>query len=174
MTMSLNSFSSFEVILVGRITLRRKSIMLALALLILSCGDVVDRPGVRTKYDSGRAALDDHGIERGVLPKWLPADATEIYVETDLDVGRSWARFKIDPGEMNQLFDQLSESRVLELEGERTSGPPDASWWDECAGVNLSPGCEERFSFYVLEKERGRTSVAAIDEGSGIVYFWTR
>lgn len=143
------------------------------AAISFGCGDIFDRPGNYTHYEDGRSALDDHVVERGVLPDWLPPDATDIHVQTELDVGHSWARFSADLESIDRILQSAPRMTLSEFEAREMSGLRGTSWWDDCAGVELSSGCEERFTYYQVSDRRAGFGYLAVDEG-GHVYYWSK
>lgn len=144
------------------------------AALAFGCGDILDRPGNYTHYENGRSALDDHVVERGVLPAWFPPEATDIHVQTELDVGHSWARFSVRPEDIDRIIQNAKRITISEFEDRQMSGLSGTAWWDSCAGVDLSPTCEQRFTYYQIADSRSEAPGYLAVDAKGDLYYWSK
>ncbi len=69
--------------------------------LLTACGETLDG-----RY-ANRAEAEKAGlIERGWLPEWLPATATEIEVKYKVDHGDHGFSFRVDPATMAKLIEK--------------------------------------------------------------------
>jgi hypothetical protein len=138
---------------------------------MVACNDLFDRPGSYTHYATGEAALDEHLLERGIVPPWFPSSATDIHVQTELDVGHSWVRFSLDPSRVDQILKFTRPMSLAEAKAGEGSGLGNVAWWAECAGVRLTPECERQFHYYDASSQQRRTAYLAIDKAHH-VYYW--
>lgn len=136
----------------------------------IGCSELADRPGNYTHYDSGQSAFEDDAVQRGVLPGWVPPDASDIHVQTELDVGHVWSRFSIDPRKVDRIAGALRPLTPDEIEALNGTGLSRASWWHECAGVATSESCQG-FVYYEGSSKLGMSEYIAIDP-QGRVYYW--
>ena len=112
-------------------------------------------------------------VLRGWLPAWVPPQARDIHIQSELDNNHWWIRFALD-GEDARKFRSVLGS-IPDSEVEQVvlrSSPAYGDWWFEGL-VQLQPANDDALSADIFRGEvRGRQCFVAFDRVSPTVYVW--
>ena len=146
----------------------RLSPMLLAALLLAGCRNL---DVITESYATLAEAQASGAVDRGWLPRGLPAGTRELRVAHDLDSNRRWGLFNFPEAEGAALR-ALIESEIS-FDGLTCSPPRRIEWWPVLLRERLDG---ERIKFTGLRgyaaKEGGL--ILAVNWAQGRAYYWTR
>lgn len=142
--------------------------LLAFGTLSTSCRDYDE---LYREYATVAEAVAAGEQRRGWLPAWIPAGATNLHVQGDIDTNERWLRFSVGTDSADALKRQLAPVTASAV---RVSRPSKAHWWFESL-IEQQPSNDNGL---YADLYRGTGSpidslaVLAFDRRSPTVYVW--
>jgi hypothetical protein len=144
---------------------------------VLWCWSLIGADFVRTDaYEAHADAMRSGAIERGWLPREMPASATKILETYVIDTSEIWMRFNVDSDGIDELLDRCTASTVAGLPNKRRT-LRNAPWWP----VQLTTGNEVaaarggwslRSCPEMHHAQRPTLAGVAVNRASGTVWYW--
>lgn len=133
--------------------------------LVVACNQDLDREEI---FPTAADAIDAGAVERGLLPSWLPDDATDIRARTELDRNWIWVDLKITEGaalSLTQILKPISPSDFRSEDTWHLRGP---EWWPDCLANASVTDCPRQGELFA-----GESFLVVVDGASLVVYAWT-
>ena len=144
---------------------------LFLCVLLLASSGCRDSEVITASYATLDEAEKAGAVERGWMPRGLPAGARDIREAHDPDGRRRWALFSFPTAEA-EVLKGLLEPTEFPLENQVCDAPARIEWWPVLLRGNLDP---ERIGATGLRAYRSadRTLLFAVNWNQGRAYYWT-
>ncbi len=125
-----------------------------------------------TFYATHTEAVAGKAVERGDVPGFVPATATEIHARNNRDTGQRFVRFSFDPAELPAITRGM---RLLPREEVEKIPVPTPGWseWFPITSRTLSGTQGEYLKVYHIPSGPDR-GYLAVDERTRHAYFWSR
>ncbi len=149
---------------------RRVIRFLVLAVAVSSCRPA--GPPSRV-YATHADAVTAGEVSRGVLPAWVPIQATEIHIQDGGEGGPRWLRFRLPDSARGALQGQLRsvpDSSLPDLASQR----PGVSWWFQHF-IQVEPADDGALNAWVYQgtgSPIAQAAYLAFDQASDLVYLW--
>ena len=145
-----------------------RSVIALAMLLIPACGC---RDQLFRQYPTTSDAIAAGEAERGWLPVWLPDEATDIHLQSDLDTNRSWLRFELPPERAEKLKSSLRRVSQNDVKYVGWSRPCSASSWWPNSLVWLDPTDDGGLNAELFFAPADGV-VLGFEQGSHRIYSW--
>jgi hypothetical protein len=99
---------------------------IGLVLLAIGCAEQFDH-----HFETGAAAHSSDLARRGWVPEWLPAEASNVHIQHDLDTNEEWLRFELGEKQRSALVVGLQWLSSADIETVAIRSPRGAPWWFE-------------------------------------------
>ena len=143
---------------------------LFLLFLLCSCSEQLHR-----RYETTSSAIAAGEKERGWLPRWIPASATDIHIQGDQDTNQVWVRLNLPEAELKGLKNQMERLPEVEVEKARWVWPRNsADWWFEGL-IQHQPSNNSALHADIFTGKPPafeKTTYVAFDRVSNRVYAW--
>lgn len=158
--------------------MRRKNVrtLLVVSVLLIGAGFIpatvrrIQQPEER--YETYREASDARAVERGSLPRFVPATATAIHTRNNRDTGQRFVRFDYTPAELGAVTAGMR--RVPQAEVERLLVPtPGWSRWWPITSRTLSGSQGERLQVWEIASGADE-GYLAVDPRTDTAFYWSR
>lgn len=124
------------------------------------------------RYEVYQEASDAKAVERGRLPRFVPASATAIHTRHNRDTDQRFVRFTYVPAELDAITAGMR--RVPQEEVERLTVPtPGWSRWWPITSRTLSGSQGERLQIWEIASGPDKGYLAA-DPRTNQAFFWSR
>ena len=140
----------------------------ALALWTIACGDT---DVVTGSYATMAEAAAEGAVERGWVPRGLPAGTREIREAHDLDSSRRWGLFNFPPAEADAL--KALVGAEISLDGTRVDPPRRIEWWPVLLRGPLKHEQVQATGAKAYAANTGDL-VFLINWNQGRAYYWSR
>ena len=149
----------------------RALFVIALSTAVLAGSGCRDLEVVTEAYGTLGEAIGAGAVERGWLPRALPAGTREIRIAHDLDSNRRWGLFNF-PQEEGEALRALVGAEIP-FAGQTCRPPARIEWWPRLLRNQLD---QERISATGLRAYPARDGdlVFAVNWNQGRAYYWTR
>jgi len=124
--------------------------------------------GYYPKYED---AVKDGAVKRGWIPEILPATATEIYEQHDLDTNNVWIRFALPSSDRDRLatgLKRLTDNEIRKI----ITQPPLATWWFKGLIQQTPTNDSLNANIYAMKCHEDKTGYLAFDVTGPKVYYW--
>ena len=157
---------------------RRKNLK-TVAILLVAVAVLAAIPAVyqrwqqpETFYATHTEAVAGKAVQRGDVPGFVPATATEIHARNNRDTGQRFVRFSFDPAELPAITRGM---RLLPHEEVEKVLVPSPGWseWFPITSRTLSGTQGEYLKVYQIASGPDR-GYLAVDERTRYAYFWSR
>jgi hypothetical protein len=138
-------------------------VLIGVALPPLWAREQQPRSAFATYADARRAGA----MDRGLMPRRLPASATEIYEKHFTGAGHHWVRFRFGSQDSAALVAGLTPLTPEQVKRLDIPSPGWATWWLLDQGVTTSSQ-GKRVVFY-----RAEDGWLMVDPRTRTAYFWT-
>jgi hypothetical protein len=126
---------------------------------------------ISEKYATVSEASHSKGLERGVIPQWMPDVATDLQITADLDKGIVALGFAI-PSDFD-LEKHLGVRAVeASIDDRALRGQAGVGEWPDCAR-SPSGRCAE-FRYFVLEGDNALPTSYVAEDRAGHRVYWLR
>jgi hypothetical protein len=157
---------------------RRKNVrtLLIVAVLLIGAGFIpatlrrVQQPEER--FEVYQEAADAKAVERGLLPRFVPATATEIHTRHNRDTNQRFVRFTYPPAELGAFTTGMRALPQEEVERVMVPTPGWSRWWP-ITSRTLSGSQGERLRVWEIASGPDRGYLAA-DPRTNHAFFWSR
>lgn len=99
-------------------------------IIIICCLSLMACSEQKSEYfNNANEAQHSATAKGGWIPDWLPANATEIHIQYDLDTNYRWIKFKLEKSLKDDFitnFEKISWEKAKDIS---TSSPRGAKWW---------------------------------------------
>jgi hypothetical protein len=124
-------------------------------------------------YATHAEAVADRAVERGDVPRFIPATATQIYARHNRDSGQRFVRFDYQPAELPGIVQGMQRLRTeQELERVPVPSPGWSKWW-LITSRTLTGGQAEYLEVYHIPSGPDR-GYLAVDPRTRHGYYWSR
>jgi hypothetical protein len=139
-----------------------------ISLLLFACSE---RP--TEYYPKHKDAVKAGAVKRGWIHEIVPATATEIHEQHDLDTNDLWIRFTLATSDKDRLvpgLKRLSHDEILRVKARK---PSSVDWWFEGL-IQQSPANDNALNaeIYVVKCGEDKSGFIAFDRTSQRVYYW--
>lgn len=104
-------------------------------------------------------------VEKGWIPKFIPASATDIHLKYFVDNSETWGRFAFAPEDWPPIASRLAHERAVRV----TVPDPNVSWWDRSEVSKPTAAW-----FVEVDRSGGPTLVTVVDTRNSVAFFWRR
>jgi len=123
-------------------------------------------------YATYGEAVAAEEVQRGWLPAWVPASATDVHIQGNIDTNESWLRFDVPRISADSLRRGLKPLSAGDVQVRKPSGS--RAWWFE--GLIEQQPANDAALYADIYRGDGnivpRSVVIAFDRTSGRVYAW--
>ena len=149
----------------------RARLAAAAVVMALAAGACKNVDVVTESYATLAEAEKAGAVDRGWLPRGLPAGTREIREAHDLDSNRRWGLFNFPPDQAEQLKGLLASE--IPFEGLTCHPPRRIEWWPVLLREDLDG---ERIAATGLRAFSAREDglIVAVNWAQGRAYYWTR
>ena len=123
-------------------------------------------------YATHVEAVRDDAVERGDVPAFVPATATEIHARNNRDTGQRFVRFTTGEAEIAAATRGMRLLPRAEVEKVPVPSPGWSEWWP-ITSRTLSGTQGEYLKVYQIPSGPDR-GYLAVDARTGHAYFWSR
>jgi hypothetical protein len=124
-------------------------------------------------YTTHAEAVADQAVQRGDVPGFIPATATQIYARHNRDTGQRFVRFDYQPAELPGFVRGMQRLRTeQELERVPVPSPGWSKWW-LITSRTLTGGQAEYLEVYHIPSGPDR-GYLAVDPRTRHGYYWSR
>lgn len=159
-------------------TIRRKNIITAVVVMALVLGFAMI-PATYRRFQQPEALYPTHAeavagqaVQRGDVPAFIPATATQIHARHNRDTGQRFVRFDYKPAELPGIVRGMRRIPPAELERVTVPTPGWSKWW-LITSRTLSGGQAEYLEVYEIPAGADR-GYLAVDPRTEHAYFWSR
>lgn len=125
------------------------------------------------RYETHAVAVQAQAVERGEIPRFIPATATDIHTRNNRQTGQRFVRFDFQPAEVPAITSGMKRLKT-EAELERVSVPsPGWNKWWLITRRTLTGGQAEYLEVYQIPSGADR-GYLALDPRTRHGYFWSR
>jgi hypothetical protein len=135
------------------------------ACFVVACNQDLHREEI---FPTAADAIDAGAVERGVLPSWLPDDARDIRVGTELDRNWIWVEFKIAQDSVSDLTTGLRPISPIDFTSKEAWHLRGPEWWPDCLADANVTDCPMKGEFFA-----GGNFLVVVERDSLVVYAWT-
>jgi len=124
-------------------------------------------------YATHAEAVSAQAVERGDIPRFIPATATEIHARNNRDTGQRFVRFDYQAAETPAITQGMQRQRTeAELERVLVPSPGWSKWW-LITSRTLTGGQGEYLEVYSIPSGPDR-GYLALDPRTLHGYYWSR
>lgn len=106
------------------------TISFCLLLIIISVFLFIRLSELKSEYfNNGSEAQNSATAKGGWIPAWLPSNATEIYIQYNLDTNYRWLKFRLENKLKNDFISNFKKISFEDAKDIFTSGPRGTKWW---------------------------------------------
>ena len=140
--------------------------------MVVFLGACSDR--ITAYYPKYEDAVKDGAIERGWIPVIVPATATEIHEQHDLDTNNVWIRFSMQNLDRDRILSGLTRLSHEEILRIKSSKPYNVDWWFEGL-IQQHPANDNALNaeIYAVKCGGRKKGYIAFDRTSQKVYYWS-
>ena len=120
-------------------------------------------------------AVADGALNRGWVPSIIPASATEIHEEHDLDTNQVWIRFRMPPIDRAGLTSGMRQLSNQEVQALRVRQACTGDWWFEGL-IEQQPANDAALNAEIYVgtlSSLGWPHFVAIQRAGSLVYYWS-
>ena len=152
----------------SRLTCALPLAALAFAIAASACRDL---DVVTESYATMKEAIAAGAVERGWVPRELPAGAREIREAHDLDSNRRWGLFDFTRGDAETLRATLATE--VSLAGQTCNPPRRIEWWPIVLRERLDAAQIAATGLRAYSARNGEL-IFAVNWNQGRAYYWTK
>ena len=124
------------------------------------------------RYSTQAEAVSDGAVERGEVPRFVPATAARIISRRNRSTGQRFVRFDYAPAELPAIVSGMRQVPRAQMEHVNVPAPGWSKWW-LITSRTLSGGQGEYLSLYEIPSGPDR-GYLAVDPRTRHAYFWSR